>query len=383
MQDFQVRQAIGGTSMDASAATDVDRTVEYGRERYWMNRVPLALLGCIAGLFMLAMDPGPPGLAPLLLLGALLVAGAAAAIATFAMNHAIDQLKPVWSVGFVLALALGAVVWFVGEPRYRRTSLLDPSFGMLGWMFVFFSLGFIAFALGKHLRPAPPMLALSPEGLKLHYSWLKDLLIPWVQVEHVGQLEHVLPGGTVSRHPESLVVVMSQDFYERHILPRRTFLSGSLWSGMFQPRGTQGAQMQMLLPYPWFSIPLKDMQEPVEARWKAFREQEADAPSQAPTEPPLRLSAWSHKTMTLWRQILFAVPMAGVLLMLTHFGGLWDTAFLRTAREDFAQKTRRLEEQRQESQRIKDMLKRSNEAAEERRQKSEQFERDMNRVMTK
>lgn len=347
-----------------------------------MNRIPRALLGCIAGLFMIAMDPGRPGLAPLFILGLLLVVGAAFAIATFAFDHAMDQLKPVWTVGFVLALVLGVVIFFGAPPR-RRTSVLDPSFGTLGWMFVFFSLGYIAFALLKHVRPDRPMVALSPEGLTLHISWLKDLLIPWHEVEHVGQLEHILPGGTVSRHPESLVVVMSQDFYERHILPRRSFLSGKFWSVMFQPRGTKGAQMQMMLPYPLFSIPLKDMQEPVEARWKAFREQGADAPARASTEPPLRSSAWSLRTLTRWQQILFAVPMAGVLLMLAHFGGLWDTAFLRTAREDVAQERRRLEQSRNESQRIRDELKRSNEAAAKRERQSREREREMDRIMMK
>jgi hypothetical protein len=133
---------------------------------------------------------------------------------------------------------------------------------------------------------------------------------------------------------------MSHDFYERHILPRRTFLSGRLWSSMFQPRNSHtdapsGGQMQLVLPYTWVSMSLKELQEPVEARWKAFRERSADAPPQASNEPPLRMSVWSPGRLTRWQQISFAVPTAGALLMLAHFGGLWDTAFLRTARQDF------------------------------------------------
>ena len=245
-----------------------------------------------------------------------------------------------WTVGLVLALALGVVVFFVVPPRYERASLLDVSLGTLGWMFVLFSLGYVAFAFWKHLRPERPMVSLSPDGVRLHISWLKGLLIPWHEIERVGHLEHVLPGGTVSRHPGAVVVEISHDFYERHILPRRTFLSGQLWSSMFQPRNPQsdaqkGGQMQMLLPYTWFSISLEEMRQPIEARWNAFRERSADAPSQASNEPPLRMSAWSLGTLPRWQQLSFAVPMACALLMLSHFGGLWDTAFLRTAREDF------------------------------------------------
>ena len=326
--------------MVASPTTDLDRIVEFGRERYWMNRIPLALLGCAAGLFMLAMDPVPPGPVPIAALCFLLLVGAAVGISRFAVDHVMDGPKPVWTVGLVLALALSVVVFFVVPPRYQRSSLLDVSLGTLGWMFVLFSLGYVAFALSKHVSPERPMLSLSPEGVRLHISWLKGLLIPWHEIERVGQLEHVLPGGTISRHPGAVVVAMSHDFYERHILPRRTFLSGQLWSNMFQPRNPQsgaqvGEQIQMLLPYTWFSISQEDMQQPVEARWKAFRERPADAPFQASNEPPLRMSTWSPGTLTRWQQLSLAAPMACALLMLAHFGGLWDTAFLRTAREDF------------------------------------------------
>ena len=163
------------------------------------------------------------------------------------------------------------------------------------------------------------MLTLSPAGLVLNIAWLKNLQIPWYEVEHVGLLEHILPGGIVSRHPNNPVIVVSQEFYERQILPRRTFLSGDQWSGIFQPKG---AQIQILLPWPWFSLPMKDVAEPVDVRWKAFRElPDAQAPST--TAPPLRASAWSPGALTQWQKILFGVPMAGMLLMLAHFGGLW------------------------------------------------------------
>lgn len=374
--------------MDASGTTDVYRTIEYGRERYWMNRIPAALLGCAVGLFMIATNPEPPGLLPLVVLGALLVVGAALAIARLAMEQAIFNLKPAWAIGFLLALvlALGVAAYFGVLPRHRRTSI--SSFGPLGWMIVFFSLGFIAYALWKHLHPDRPLMALSPAGLMLDVSWLKGLLIPWHEIERVGQLEHILPGGSISRHPEIAAVTISQDFYEHHILPKRTFMSGKFWSAIFHPRdrredAPKGTPMQMLLPYPWFSIPLKDIQEPVEARWKFFREQPADAAPQASDAPPLRMSAWSARTTTPWRKVLLAAPTAGILLMLAHFGGLWDTAFLQTAREDAANRRARLEQSRKESQRISDELKRSNEAAEERERSSRESQRKMDKLMIK
>jgi hypothetical protein len=315
-----------------AANTDVYRTVEYGLERYWINRIPLALLGCAASLFMIAMDPGPPGLLPLLLIGALLAFGAIYGICSVAFAHAFDSdLKPVRSVAFVLTVALGAVVFFITPSRYHRTSIYDPGFQTMGWMFVIFSLGYIAIAILKQVRPGAPVLKLVPTGLVFNYPWLKDLRIPWYEVEHVGLLEHILPGGIVSRFPNNPVIAVSQEFYERNILPRRSFLSGNHWTGFFQPKG---AQVQILLPWPWFSTPMEEVSAAVDARWKAFREQ-PDAQAPPTTAPPLRASAWSLAALTRWRKVAFGVPAAGLILMLVHFAGVWDTAFLKTAREDF------------------------------------------------
>lgn len=319
--------------MDATN-TDVYRTVEFGLERYWINRIPLALLGCAAGLFMIAMDPGPPGLLPLLLLGVLLTFGALYGICSVAFAHAFDsELKPVRSVALVLTIAVGAVVFFIMPSRHKRPSIMDydPFFHTMGWIFVIFSLGYIAIAILKQVRPGTPVLKLVPTGLVFNYSWLKDLRIPWYEVEHVGLLEHILPGGIVSRFPNNPVVVVSREFYERHILPRRTFLSGNHWTGLFQPKGTQ---MQILLPWPWFALPMTEVSAAVDARWKAFREQ-PDAQAPPATAPPLRASAWSPAALTRWRKVAFGLPAASLLIMLAHFAGGWDIAFLKNAREDF------------------------------------------------
>jgi hypothetical protein len=224
----------------------------------------------------------------------------------------------------------------------------------------------------KHLRPGRPVMLLSPAGVHMNVSWLKNLVIPWYEVEHVGQLEHHHPGGIVMRHPEALAIAFSRDYYEREILPRRSFLSGSVWSGMFQERG---AQMQMLLPYPWFSISMKEMQDPVDARWKAFRELDAGAPPPAAAGAPVRISAWSPALLTRWRITWLTVPMAGVLLMLAHFAGAWDSAFLKTARADFAKLRAEKEEARRESQRLSEQYRRVIEDGEKRQREYEERRR--------
>jgi hypothetical protein len=206
-------------------------------------------------------------------------------------------------------------------------------------MFVIFSLGYIAIAILKQVRPGATVLKLVPTGLVFNFSGLKDLRIPWYEVEHVGLLEHILPGGIVSRFPNNPVVAVSQEFYERNILPRRSFLTGNYWTAYFQPKG---AQIQILLPWYWLSLPMDEVTNAVDARWKAFREQ-PDAQAPPTTAPPLRASAWSPGVLTPWRKAAFGVPAACLLIMLAHFAGAWDTAFLKTAREDFHTRRMHLE----------------------------------------
>jgi hypothetical protein len=69
--------------MNAGAADDVFRTVEYSRDKWTMNRVPLALLGCFAGLALVAfIDPRPPGIGTFVLLAVLMAFGILSALAS-------------------------------------------------------------------------------------------------------------------------------------------------------------------------------------------------------------------------------------------------------------------------------------------------------------
>jgi hypothetical protein len=56
---------------------------------------------------------------------------------------------------------------------------------------------------------------------------------------------------------------------------------------------------------------------------------------------------------------LFAVPFAGVLALLAHFAGVWDTVFLQSARELSAKTRQKQEDARRESQQLRESLERS------------------------
>ena len=315
-------------------ATDVSRTIEYGLGRRTMDKVPWALLGILVGLAMLVY--------------------------------------------------------------------IDPH-SLAAWVLVLVALGFIVYVLARHWFPARPVMTLSPAGISLHLVFLKGALIPWHEVQDVADFDLTGPHGPPWRYPDVTTVLMSQDFYERHIVPKRRiaptdyetliyFIAprymtlGAGWDDVFRPKGTL---MQMALPHPvWFKIHPKDIRAPVEARWKAFRDRREAATSvpsikAAPPHGPAQVYGMSSLRLSPWRAVLYIVPLLGILAVATNAMELWDTPGLRAAREDVAKELRRHEEARKESQRLRDDMKRSNDAAAERERQSRELEREMNERMMK
>jgi hypothetical protein len=202
-------------------------------------------------------------------------------------------------------------------------------------------------------------------------------------------------------------VLISSAFYERHILPKQTFTNASFWENVFRPRIVQGVQgpgamriiaetlidtgsvtdlegggdvtigspgtlIQVALHHLLFHVEAKDIREPIEARWKAFRDRQASvssAKSSVPTTvaakapatpagPALVYGAWSWK-LSPWRASLYVVPLAGILAIVTNQLGIWDTPGLRAAREERMEKAQKMEADRQERERIREELSKS------------------------
>ena len=125
------------------------------------------------------------------------------------------------------------------------------------------------------------------------------------------------PGVIPHRFDDVTVVQISTQFYERNILSRQTFLTGPGWHDLFIP---QGSSMQMVLHFLLFSIPPKDIREPVETRWKAFR---TERPLDAGTVPADRrvCGVWSVDG-SLWQATKFLVPLIGIIAILVDSTGV-------------------------------------------------------------
>jgi hypothetical protein len=295
-------------------AAGVFQIVEYSRDKWNMERVPRALLACMVGLFFVVyVDPQPAGSGILRAFIALVVVSVVGLLAHFLLEQLFEG-TPIVKVaaGAIIVIALVALFW--NSPgdlfRSRRTSGIPGA--VIGWIFVMGGLGWIAFALYRHFNPARPILTLSPEGISYHVSWLKNFVIPWHEVQAVAALERGGgPGVIPNRFDDVTVTLVSTEFYERNILPRRTFLAGPGWDDMFIPRGPS---MQMVLHFGLFSISPKDIREPIDLRWKAFR---AEPPRDAGRALADRrvYGAWSLDG-SLWQATKFLVPLIGIVWIL-------------------------------------------------------------------
>jgi hypothetical protein len=316
-------------------APEISRIVEYRRDRWNMARVPLALLFCLAGLFFVVyVDPRPPGLG--ILKGFILLLAAAAVVALVVFAFERKFAGRVVAAGFLATmlgiLALAVLCWIAPADFFptRRGSKLPQNW--FGWSLITGGLVYVTWALYRHFMPARPMLLLSPAGIAFHADWLKDLLIPWPEVRGVEAYELTTASGIPNRFQDITAVLVSKEFYETQILPRRGFLMGPTgqflvwllrspqshtfggWDQVFSPTGSS---MQMVLHYTLFSIPPEQIRKPVEARWQAFRnEQPSSLPGARPIPQAREIyGAWSIQG-SLWQAIQFLVPLIGIIAIL-------------------------------------------------------------------
>jgi hypothetical protein len=226
----------------------------------------------------------------------------------------------------VAKFAAGAIIIFVAIALYWNSpgDLLRPRrmsrtpADVIGWILVMGGVGWIALALYRHFNPARPILTLSPAGVSYHVPWLKDLTIPWHEIQAVGALERGGgPGIIPNRFDDTTVVLISTEFYEQTILVRRRLLAGRGWYEMFIPRGSS---MQMVLHFGLFSIPPKDIREPVETGWKAFRTERPRGAGAAPADRRV-YGVWSVDG-SLWQAIKFLVPLIGIIVILVDSTGV-------------------------------------------------------------
>lgn len=304
-------------------ASDVTATVEYSTDKWFIDRVPWALWTCVAGLLVVLHVDDRGGHAAIL--AAVYLALLGIAFAGWALTTLIGKSGVSFVVDFpidilifsLVALIIAAIAGSVGDTagvigRMKWSMLVKPPEAVFGWMLIYLGMGWTAFAVFRHRRPARPMLSLTPAGVSFHKSWLRDLLIPWQDIHGVGPVEL---GGIPATNPKIIVVVVSQSFYEQHIAPKRSFFEPPGTDYMFRPKGEM---MQMALSSAEVSVGPDDYRLPIEARWKAFREQPRSAsPSDGAPARTIVLGRWSIDG-SLWQAIPFLAPLLGMIAVVLN-----------------------------------------------------------------
>jgi hypothetical protein len=314
------------------SASDVSRTVEYSMDKWLIEQVPWALWGGVTGLTIAlhlesrGVNGAVVAVVYLILLG---LAGAGFALTTQIGRSGISSFLelPIHLliyivVAFIIAVFVAAIGGTLGT-RYgqyssslRWSALVDPPPHVFGWMLIYLGLGWITFALYRHVYPARPIVMLSPAGIAFHRPWLPNLFIPWQDVYGVGPLDISDTHGPGATNPQWTVVVVGKDFYEHHIAPKRSF---------FEPPGTdymfraKGEFVQMTLNSTEVAVGPEDYRVPVEARWRAFRDQSRSSAPEASGRlgPNIVYGRWSIDG-TASQVVKFLAPLAALVAVVLH-----------------------------------------------------------------
>ena len=200
--------------------SDVHQTLEYRADAEFASWLPIGLLTCFCGLFLFAL--AMPELPP-----------------------------PGETIGAAAAIPTG--------------------------------LGITVFALWRRFRRGRPVYVLAPEGIVIRVAFVKDIVIPWREIEAVDTIEitfrHWMAWRSrVLHYPDVTVVLVSREFYEAHVFINSLFLRGPYWhEGKFIQKGEL---VQCALHHEVVSAEPRALRAAVEARWQAFRDQPA-APTKA------------------------------------------------------------------------------------------------------
>jgi hypothetical protein len=248
--------------------------------------------------------------------------------------------------------------------------------------------------LARYFSPSRPRVVLSPAGLMLRVA-MKDILIPWREIEDVfttDQKAWTSARGIPFRvtYRQCTIVRISRQFYDRQVHVASLLMRGPGWDHLFVQRGNS---VEIALHHEQFSVAPEDVREPIEGRWREFRGQShpasrAEASAVPHAEPPpdeprtrsaipfavqdaLRMGSAPRVTSTLER-IKLAVPLIGILVVVSNALGVWETASQEEARLE-REREANAEERRQEK------------AERDKRQKAwddhwKKFDEDMRRV---
>ena len=302
-------------------------------------------------------------------------------------------------------------------------SLFDPDDdAVLSIMVAVLALTFggalLAVTIWRRWNHGKPLFTLAPDGIHYRIPLVKEVLIPWHEIQGVGTIDIKTGYWSIFWPLQTLdynewilrdvtVILLPMPFYQRRIHVDSFFLRGPAWKASFIPKGSL---MQMALHHELVSVEARSLREAVEARWLAFRERPSlepartsvprmasggTAPQNSASDPATTAHTavptsmvvamgQSPKAMSPWEATKIIVPLIAIAIVSANLAGLWRLPG-RAEQLEARAKTRQEQMQKQKLQdeaakRRKEETKRREAAEKERREK---FEEDMRRTFGK
>ena len=213
----------------------------------------------------------------------------------------------------------------------------------------------VGLTLWRRWNSGKPLFRLSPAGIHYRIPMVKEVLIPWQEIQGVDTID-IEAGYWSIWSAQSLnlsyktwlvrdvtVVLLPKSFYDRRMFVGSFLLRGPGWNANFIPKG---ALVQMALHHELVSVEPRPLREAVEVRWLAFRDRPAAAPARTSVPGVMAaargsntsVGALSHaaptsgtvamgddpKAMSPWEATKVIVPLIGIAVVLANLIGLWD-----------------------------------------------------------
>jgi len=245
--------------------------------------------------------------------------------------HDINQTVEYRSAtAIVRLLPTGLLLGFLGLVIFALVDLDREPWTFIGIVLCWVVGGALAgVALWRRVNPGKPLFALSPDGIRYRIPLVKEILIPWQEIQGVDTIDieagywsmlwftsFPTPRYNTWVARDVIVILLPKEFYEQRIFVDSFLLRGPGWNANFIRKGTL---VQMALHHELVSVEPRPLREAVEARWLAFR----DRPAVAPASGVVAMRDDS-KAMSRWEATKVIVPLIGIAVMLANLIGLWD-----------------------------------------------------------
>jgi hypothetical protein len=259
---------------------------------------------------------------------------------------------------FAAWLPIGVLTLFCGLFLFALESPGLPPFGeALGAAAaVAVGIGITALALWRRFRRGKPYYVLSPTGIHMRIPFAKLIVIPWSEIQAVDGIDITVPLWSLQDWlsfrttqyvtvRDLTVVVVSKQFYDRHIFIDSFLLRGPGWNANFI---VQGPLVQCALQHEIVAAEPQALRQAVEARWLAFASPAGATRTSVPRvtgkaaprsiarampKPDIVAAGSGPKPISWWDGLKIVVPLIGIVVVVANLAGLWKTEAQTKAHE--------------------------------------------------